>query len=215
MFLTLPAATALIVVATPIIRVLFEHGAFGPEATIGAANALMAYAAGLPAFVLVKVLTPGFFAREDTKTPVKIAVVCVALNVALNFGLMNVLGHVGLALSLSISGWLNVALLTRGLYRRGHFKADPRLKRRALAIAGASAVMAGVLYGLELVLHDALRGSESMRVLGLVALVAGGLGAYVGTARLFRAFTLRELLGSLRRRDGGQPAAGEKKTGAA
>ena len=202
-FLALPAAVALIVSAHPIMRVLFERGAFDARATSAAAGALMAYAAGLPAFILVKVLAPGYFARQDTRTPVIIAVVCVALNVVLNLSLMHVLGHIGLALSLSIAGWLNVLLLARGLHRRGHFRADARLKRRLLAIGGASALMAAVLYGLGVVLVDALSGSQSMRVGGLVGLVLGGFVVYVGSARLFGAFTVRELASSLRRCDGG------------
>ncbi len=80
LLLTLPAALALIVLAWPIIHVLFEHGAFGPEDTLKTSWALAAYAAGLPAYVLIKVLAPGFFAREDTTTPVKVALVCLAAN---------------------------------------------------------------------------------------------------------------------------------------
>ena len=202
-FLALPAAVALIVSAEPIMRVLFERGAFDAGATSAAAGALMAYAAGLPAFVLIKVLAPGFFARGDTRTPVIIAIICVALNVGLNLALMHVLGHIGLALSLSIAGWLNVILLGRGLHRRGHFRVDARLKKRLIAITGASALMAVVLFVLGMALDSALSGSQSMRVVGLAALVLGGLVAYVGTARLFGAFKARELISALRRRDEG------------
>lgn len=218
LFLALPAAVALIVSAEPIMRVLFERGAFDAGATSAAAGALMAYAVGLPAFVLIKVLVPGYFARADTRTPVKIAAICVALNVVLNFSLMHSLGHIGLALSLSISGWLNVVLLARGLHRRGHFHADERLKKRLVAIMGASALMAGVLFGLGVVLDFALAGSQSMRVIGLIVLVFGGLAAYVGIARLFGAFKVRELITSLRRRDAVAKKAGlapEEGSGAA
>ncbi|MGD9539269.1 MAG: murein biosynthesis integral membrane protein MurJ [Alphaproteobacteria bacterium] len=213
LFLTLPAAVGLIVAAGPIIHVLFERGAFGPEATEAAAAALMAYAAGLPAFVLVKVLTPGYFAREDTKTPVKIAALCVGLNIVLNFALMHVLGHVGLALSLSVAGWLNVVLLGLGLHRRRHLAPDRRLKRRLIAIAGASAVMAGALYGLQYGLGDALSdGHLALRAGALAALVLGGLVAYIAAARLGGAFTLRELRRSLRRSDTATVGAGDAET---
>jgi putative peptidoglycan lipid II flippase len=206
LFLTLPAATALVVAAHPIIATLFERGAFGPEASEAAANALMAYAAGLPAFVLIKVLTPGFFARQDTRTPVLIAVFCVVLNVALNFALMQVLGHVGLALSLSVASWLNVALLARTLNRRGHFGPDQRLKRRVPAILGASALMAGTLFGLERAFGAAFAGGEAARIPALAALVVAGLLVYLGAARLLRAFSVAELRAALRRADA--PAGG-------
>jgi putative peptidoglycan lipid II flippase len=209
LFLTLPAAVALVVVAEPIIHVLFERGAFGPEATDAASAALMAYAVGLPAFALVKVLTPGYFAREDTRTPVRIAALCVGLNIVLNFALMYVIGHVGLALSLSVAGWLNVALLSRGLNRRGHFVPDRRLKRRLAGILAASAAMAGALYGLQVGLGGALAdGHLAVRAGALAALVIGGLIAYFGAARACRAFTLGELSRSLRRSDTDTVGAG-------
>ncbi len=88
LLLTLPSALALIVLAWPIIHVLFEHGAFGPADTLATSRALAAYAAGLPAYVLIKVLAPGFFAREDTRTPVKVALGCLAANLVLVLILM-------------------------------------------------------------------------------------------------------------------------------
>src|SRR5437763_1744579 len=78
------AMVALWILAEPMVRVLFEHGRFGPDDTVRTAGALAAYAVGLPAFMLVKALTPGFFAREDTKTPLYTAIVSILVNVALN-----------------------------------------------------------------------------------------------------------------------------------
>src|SRR5579863_1705408 len=111
LLLTLPAAAALIVLAHPILAVLFERGAFGPAEASATAAALAAYAAGLPAFVLVKVLAPGLFARRDTATPVKVAVAAMALNLGLTLLLMQFLAHVGVALALSAAGWLQVLML--------------------------------------------------------------------------------------------------------
>src|SRR5205807_3781775 len=111
LLLTLPAAAALVVLATPILSVLFERGAFGPEETTATAAALAAYAVGLPAFVLLKVLAPGFYAHYDTATPVKVAVAAVALNFALTLGLMQFLAHVGVAIALSAAGWMQAAAL--------------------------------------------------------------------------------------------------------
>src|SRR5690606_6204421 len=84
LLLTVPAAAALLVIPAPLIGVLFERGAFGSVETVATAQALAAFALGLPAYVLIKVLAPGFFAREDTATPVKIAAACVAANLCLN-----------------------------------------------------------------------------------------------------------------------------------
>ena len=112
---SLPAALALWLLADPIIRMLFEHGRFGPEDTVRTAGALAAFAVGLPAFVLVKALTPGFFAREDTRTPLYIAIAAIACNIALNIVFLygTTLAQVGIALASSLSGWLNAALLAR------------------------------------------------------------------------------------------------------
>ena len=97
--LTLPAAAALMVISRPIVAVLFQHGTFGASAADATAGALTAYAVGLPAYVLIRALTPGFFAREDTRTPVKIAVATMIANVALAVVLMQFLAHVGIALA--------------------------------------------------------------------------------------------------------------------
>src|SRR5918996_2851652 len=104
---SLPAAVALCLLSEPIIRVLFERGRFGPEDTLRTAGALAAFAVGLPAFVLVKAFTPGFFAREDTRTPLIIAVVSIVVNVALNLVFLygTALAQVGIALATSLSGW--------------------------------------------------------------------------------------------------------------
>ncbi|MBV9785472.1 MAG: murein biosynthesis integral membrane protein MurJ, partial [Acidisphaera sp.] len=111
LFLTLPAALALLVVPGPIMAVLFERGAFGPESVRLSAQCLAAYAVGLPAFVTVKVLSPGFFARGDTATPVKISFCIIALNLALNLAFMVPLRHMGPALASSVAATVNVGWL--------------------------------------------------------------------------------------------------------
>src|SRR5687767_3429688 len=134
---SLPAAVALWLLAEPIIRVLFERGRFGPEDTWRAGGALAAFAVGLPAFVLVKALTPGFFARQDTRTPLYIAIAAIAVNVALNAAFLygTALAHVGIALASSLSGWLNAALLSVILLRRRQWLPDARLRQRAWRVA--------------------------------------------------------------------------------
>jgi putative peptidoglycan lipid II flippase len=198
LFLTLPAALALVAIPHELIAVMFQRGAFDAADTMKTAWALMAYAAGLPAYVLVKALAPGYFARKDTKTPVKIGVLCLGVNFIANIILMQFLAHVGLALGTAIAAWVNVALLYRGLRTRGHFEADARLKRRALGMTAAAAAMALVLWAAAGWLQDALAGPllEAGPALGL--LVATGLGAYLAAAKALGAFEwaeVRQMLG--------------------
>lgn len=178
LLLTLPAAAALIVLAKPILAVLFERGAFGPAQTAATAAALAAYAAGLPAFVLVKVLAPGFFARRNTKTPVKVAVAALALNLALTVGLMQFLAHVGVAIALSAAGWMQALTLFFLLGRHGHFRLDRRAAAKIPRIAGASLGMAAILVGLRLALGPALGGPPVVRLGALAALIAAGIAAF-------------------------------------
>ena len=105
----------------------------------------MAYALGLPAFVLVRSLLPGFYARHDTRTPVKIALVVVTVNVALKLMLMQPLSQVGLALATSAASWVNCALLATLLFRRGFLVLDTRLKRRVPRQLLAALAMSAVL----------------------------------------------------------------------
>jgi putative peptidoglycan lipid II flippase len=193
--LTLPAAVALVVSGFPIIWTLFGRGAFSAEDAVLSAQSLAAYAVGLPAFVAVKVLAPAFFARGDTATPVKIAVGCVALNLALNLAFMAPLRHMGPALATSIASTVNVAALAIVLVRQKHLRLDVRLLSRAPRILGAALVMAAVLLlAGHLLFADpsALpRQSSVSRLIGLAITVAGGLLAYGAVGQMFGAFDLR------------------------
>jgi len=202
LLLALPATAALIVVGGPVVSVLFERGAFTLGNTSATAQALTAFAAGLPAFVLIKVLAPAYFARQDTRTPVRIAVLCLATNVALNLALMGPLGHVGIALATSLSGWLNAGLLGLGLYRRGHLRLDRRLRRRSLGFVGASLAMAAALWAIASGLDGALGGSLGLKVGALLALVGAGAVVYFAVARVCGAFHPAELRALFRRSAG-------------
>jgi putative peptidoglycan lipid II flippase len=202
LLLTLPAATALGLLAGPILSTLFERGAFGPTEAAATASALIAYAAGLPAFVLVKVLAPAFFARHDTKTPVKVAITAMATNLVLTLILMRFLAHVGVALALTGAGWLQALTLLALLMRRGHFHLDRRARANLPRILAATIGMALVLWGLRALLEPALAGAESLRLLALAALVAGGFVAFVALILAFGVTGWRELRGQFRR----QPA---------
>ena len=205
LLLTVPGAAALLVIAEPVISVLFERGAFDAATSTATAHALMAYAVGLPAYVLVKVLAPGFFARQDTTTPVRIAIGCVAINLVLNLTLIHVLAHVGIALATAISAWVNALTLAWVLHRRGHHAMDERLRGRILRILLASAGMAAVLWLALFGLADAVHGAPAERIAALAALVVGGLAAYAAFAMATGAAVPADLRSLLARR---RPAAG-------
>ncbi|MBU0796548.1 MAG: murein biosynthesis integral membrane protein MurJ [Alphaproteobacteria bacterium] len=200
LLLTLPATAGLLVLAQPIIEVLFERGAFVAADTRATALALAAYCLGLPAYVLVKVLAPGFYAREDTATPVKVAVGAMLVNLVLGIALMQVIAHVGLALATAAASWVNAGLLGLILARRGIFRVDARLRRRSWRILLSSLAMTAVLLG-GLELYTATRGLEpALRALGLAGLVALGALVYAIACQITGAARLGELKAMLRRK---------------
>ncbi|MBM3565649.1 MAG: murein biosynthesis integral membrane protein MurJ [Alphaproteobacteria bacterium] len=202
LLLTLPAAAALLVIGQPVVAALFGRGAFDAAAIAKTAAALSVYATGLPAYVLAKALTPAFYAREDTATPVKIAAVCMAANLVLNLLLMGPLLHVGIALATSLSAWLNVALLAWVLRRRGHLAPDARLKSRLPRQAAAAAIMAAALAVLLPVLDPWFAAGEGPRILGLGLLVLAGLGVFALAARGLGAASLKDARALYRGRAG-------------
>jgi len=199
LLLTLPAAAALTLIPGPLIRALFEHGAFTAGDTGATAAALAAYAVGLPAFVLVKVLVPGFYAREDTRSPVRIAVLALAVNLALNIALMIPLAHVGLALATSLSAWVNAGLLLITLVRRGALVLDSRLKTRLRRMLAAAAAMGAGVFALARAFaleRGAGLGAEIVLVAGLVS---AGIALYAGLAHATGALRVGEVKALLRR----------------
>jgi putative peptidoglycan lipid II flippase len=145
LLLGLPAAVGLGVLAEPIIRVLFERGAFGGEATLATGQVLAGLSVGLPAYVLAKVLAPAFYAREDTRAPVRVAAMALLVNAAAASLLTGPLGHVGIALAVSISSWANALGLAVLLWRRQALAPDAGLVRRGLGTLAAVAAMGAVL----------------------------------------------------------------------
>jgi putative peptidoglycan lipid II flippase len=200
LLLTLPAAAALLVSAWPIIAVLFQRGAFGWEAVDKTAVTLTAFATGLPAYVLIKALSPGFFAREDMATPVKIGVASMVVNIALAASLMIPLEHVGIAIATAVSSWVNALALGVILWRRGFLAPDPRLKQRLPRILVATALMAGGLYALQAWLEPWFRGAAIGRAGALVVLIAVGLGIYGLACLALGAARPSDLKAALRRK---------------
>lgn len=201
LLLTLPAAVALMIVPLPIIQVLFERGAFSNADTIATSMALAAFAAGLPAFVLVKVFSPGFFAREDTKTPMYYAGISVAVNIAVSLALFQVLGHVGIAIATSVAGWVNAVLLMVTLTRREHFSFDSSFRRRILPMLISCAGMGAVLWGMSTwaLTPHLISTSITVQIAALAALVASGIAAYAVLAHVTGALRLSELKRAMKR----------------
>lgn len=202
MLLSMPAALALIALAAPIVQVLFERGAFDAPATTETANALVWFSAGLPAYVLIRVLQPGYFAREDTVTPTIFAGISAVVNIALSLLLFPALQHVGVAIATSVAAWANVVLLAVFLARRGHFRLEGREWRRHGLILLVAAIMAGLLHGLALFAAPWIGRSAAfpVQLVTLGVLVSIGLVAYFGLVHLTRIQPLGPLLARLRRR---------------
>ena len=146
LFLTLPAAAALFVMSEPIVRVLYERGAFSAQTTSAVAGTLAIFGLGLPAFVLIKCFTPGFFAREDTKTPMRYAGVSAAVNLSLALSLFPLIAERGIATAEVAAGWANAGLLFATLMRREHWSVDPGLKKRVPRLVLSAALMGAALY---------------------------------------------------------------------
>lgn len=191
---TIPAAIGIAVLSLPIVTVLFQRGAFTPADGLATSAALSAYALGLPAYVLIKVLAPGFFAREDTKTPVKIAVVCLIANIIFVLALIQPLQHVGIALATVLSSWLNACLLGYLLHRRGLFRLDDRLRRRLPRIVLAALTMALIVW-LAMTYADAMM----PKALALALAIVLGTLAFFAAASWLRAFELQEVKRLMRR----------------
>ena len=120
--LSIPAAFALIVLAEPIINILFQHGAFGQYQTAMTSRAVIAYAIGLPAYVFVKALAPNFFARGDTRTPVKYSAAVLLTNLIFAIILMEPFGHVGIASATTIAAFISLGLYLHGLKKRNFWQ---------------------------------------------------------------------------------------------
>jgi putative peptidoglycan lipid II flippase len=207
MLLTVPAAVALAVIPSEIVSVLFERGAFRPSDTVATSSALAIFAFGLPAFVMIKVFSPAFFAREDTKSPMRFAVISLTFNTAASVALfftfrsLGMAPHLGIALATTLGGWLNAALLYGALRRQNYFRPDQRLRRSLPLVILASGVMAAVLYAAAELLAPWLASGQGFAIRGgaLALLVAVGGLSYVGAAFALRLLTIQEIRRMIRR----------------
>ncbi len=202
LFLTLPSAVALVVIATPIVAVLFGRGAWTLADTEATALALAIYALGLPAFVLHKVLQPLYYARHDTRRPFRYALVSMVVNAAVAIGLMPFIGFIAAAIATSLAAWVMVWQLWVGSRDMGReAQLDAQMRARLWRIVLAALVMGAVLHGLSVLLADWLVLSGK-RYLALLAIILGGAGAYFALAQMIGAFSIGEMRMALRRARG-------------
>lgn len=195
LMLTLPAAIGLAVAAKAVMDVAFVRGAFTAHDAVLAGHTLTAFAIGLPVFAILKILTPGFYARGNTVTPLKIGLVTVALNLGLNLLFMHPLKAVGPALATSLSSAFNAACLFFLLRRQGHFVFDAVSRRRIPRILLTGVIMTVALLGVE----QLLPAGQTTRLEFLLLVVVGGV-FYFGPGVALRAFSLQEFAALLRRR---------------
>lgn len=213
MAFTLPAALALFAIPFFIIDATVTRGAFTSEDAARTADALRQFAWGVPAFVLAKVLTPPFFAREDTRRPMIYAISSVVLNVAVGASLFFILsargldGVLGLAVATSLSAWANVALLGGTLVREGVWRPSAHFLSRMTRVLGASAGMAALLVAAGAAYPQLSRLFGAKEIAVLVVCGAGML-VYAGLVVLFRAASPAELRAVLRREPGGPTSTG-------
>ncbi|HKZ96702.1 MAG TPA: murein biosynthesis integral membrane protein MurJ [Hyphomicrobiaceae bacterium] len=208
MMLTGPAAVALAIIPTEIVSVLFERGAYTAADTPFTANALAIFALGLPAFVLIKVFSPAFFARHDTQTPMRYAVWSLTANTLGSIGLfflfrqLGWMPHLGIAVATTAGGWMNALLLWRGLARHNHFEADARLKRTLPMIAVSSLVMGGGLWWAAGALAPWLIESKGLivRFSALAVLVSFGCALYFAAAQMTGAARLGQVSSAFKRK---------------
>ncbi|MBP9950424.1 MAG: murein biosynthesis integral membrane protein MurJ [Cypionkella sp.] len=196
--MTIPAAVALIVIATALTQVLYQRGKFGAEDTYSVALALAIYGAGLPAFVLHKVLQPLFYAREDSRSPFRYALISMVVNVVLAVGLVGYIGFSAAAWATTLSGWIMVAQLWLGSRKMGdEARFDARFLHRLPRILAASALMAAALYAGNILL-DPWLATHGLRYAALAILIATGMATYGIAGTLLGAFRLSDFR-SLRR----------------
>ena len=196
----LPCTAALMVIAEPIIRVLYQHGAFTPANMVATKAALVAFTAGLPAFLAVKIFAPGFYANHDTKTPFKIAIACVAINLFFNLTLIGPFRHVGMAMATSIAGWVNVAAMAYILHKRGIFAPDALLKSRLAKMLAACAAMSLALYVAEPFFEPYYEGHIAAKAAALSAVVVIGMVVYGGAVLALKAYDARLVTKLLKRK---------------
>jgi putative peptidoglycan lipid II flippase len=200
-FLNVPSAIGLVVLAEPIIALIYQHGRFAPSDTAATAQALVCYAVGLYGYSAVKVFAPAFYALDEARVPVLGSVLGMASNVALNLALYPVLGYRGVALGTSVAVMVNFAVLAVAWKRRHGGLGPTGVGRQLARVGAASAVLGAVAWGAHAALQAAVpgRGLAALALRAILPIAVAGL-AYLGAARLLRVAELDAMAGALRRR---------------
>jgi len=195
LMLNVPATVGLIVLARPIVALLLERGNFGPGDTNATAAALMCYAPGLLGYAIVKIASPTFYALRDSRTPVIVSALSVAVNVGLNLALVRVAGFRGLALGTAVAATLNAGLLL-WLLRRRLGGLDSRQNVHAFALITVASIMMGLAaWGTHYALEIALPGhGTALRAVRVFTSIAIALGVLVGVARVLHIEEFKEAL---------------------
>lgn len=199
MLLALPATLALIIASGPIIAVIFHGGEYTVEDAVTTGNILALLASGLPAYVLVKVLQPAFYARKDVRTPVIISMTILLLNIPANFLLIPHLGIYSLPTVMSVSSWMNFLILLGLLYSRGQFKMPAWLVGRISKQLVAALLMGAALFALRQAFEGWFFGETLQKIVSLGVLVGVGVVIYFAVAWLIGGVD-KEAIASLRRR---------------
>ncbi|WP_343346859.1 murein biosynthesis integral membrane protein MurJ [Sphingomicrobium sp. XHP0239] len=194
MLLTIPATVALMVVAEPIMTALFARGRFSEEDAAVSGLVLSMLAFGLPAYVMIKVLAPGFFARKDMKTPAIITIVTLGLGVIANFMFIGEYGIIVLPIATAAAAWANALALYIILARRGHFSIEPWLLGRLLKQLLCAAVMAAILIGCEILFADWFAAGSARQFLALAVTCGSGGAAYLVLAWIIGAMDKQDIL---------------------
>lgn len=210
LFLTLPATAALLVLSEPIVRVLYERGQFAADGSTQTVAAILAiFGLGLPAFVLINAFRPGYFAREDTRTPMIFAAISIAVNITIALILFRRMGAPGIAVASAVAGWLNAAMLLGVLVRRGYWGKDIPLLTRIPRIVLSSAIMAVALWYAKGWFAPQLASAAPFWTQGaaLAALCAGGALVYFIAAFGTGAASLAAVKRNIRRKGKAAPPA--------
>jgi putative peptidoglycan lipid II flippase len=180
MLITLPAMVGLIYLSYPLVMVIFERGAFDHASSIATAETLAGFASGLPAYILIKIFNTSFFARQDTVTPIKVALSGMVVNVVLDFALIYKYKHLGIAIATSSASWFNAAVLVYLLKKRNFISFDTALWKFLAKILIPCALIFLVLITLKPIVSPYLHSNDGIHVrsIALAVLVGAGLLAY-------------------------------------
>lgn len=200
MLFTLPSAFALAAISNPLIDIMFARGQFAASDVAATANALNAYCLGLPAFVLIKIFTPGFFANGDTKTPVKIAILSIILNIIVSLSLIDWLQYIGMALGTSSASILNASLLCYILHKRGLFTVERKVLIQCTKMIVSCVVMSALLLAQQHYMNDNfMNHGFKMEAIYILVLIFSGMIMFFATFRVLGGYRITDLRAMVKR----------------